>query len=116
MCASSARTTDDSLRSLRERDAAACVADPRNTPGVRDGVGDDRLNGSTRADADLVGPARLAGPDVSRAVGSEKIFVARESIGMRNGLNGLAGLVIDVIEEDPQSEHLFVFFSRRRDR
>lgn len=47
---------------------------------------------------------------------SVKIFVGREAIDMRKGLDGLAGLVIDVIDEDPQSGHLFVFFNRRRDR
>ncbi len=47
---------------------------------------------------------------------SVRIFVAREAIDMRKGLDGLAGLVIDVIDEDPQSGHLFVFFNRRRDR
>jgi len=45
-----------------------------------------------------------------------KIFVAREAIDMRKGLDGLAAFVIDVIDEDPQSGHLFVFFNRRRDR
>lgn len=35
---------------------------------------------------------------------------------MRKGLDGLSGLVIDLIDEDPQSGHLFVFFNRRRDR
>lgn len=44
---------------------------------------------------------------------SVRIFIAREAIDMRKGLDGLAGLVID---EDPQSGHLFVFFNRRRDR
>jgi len=45
---------------------------------------------------------------------SVRIFVAREAIDMRKGLDGLVGLVIDVIDEDPQSGHLFVFFSRAR--
>jgi transposase len=45
-----------------------------------------------------------------------RIFVARESIDMRKGIDGLAGLVIDVIEQDPQSGHLFVFFNRHRNR
>lgn len=35
---------------------------------------------------------------------------------MRKGFDGLSGAVIDVIDEDPQSGHLFVFFNRRRDR
>jgi transposase len=47
---------------------------------------------------------------------SVRIFIAREAIDMRKGLDGLSGLVIDVIDEDPQSGHLFVFFNRRRDR
>lgn len=46
---------------------------------------------------------------------SVRIFVAREPIDMRKGLDGLAGLVMDVINEDPQSGHLFVFFNRRHD-
>ncbi len=45
-----------------------------------------------------------------------RIFVARESIDMRKGIDGLAGLVIDVIAQDPQSGHLFVFFNRHRNR
>lgn len=47
---------------------------------------------------------------------SVRIFVGREPIDMRKGLDGLSGIVIDVIDEDPQSGHLFVFFNRRRDR
>jgi transposase len=47
---------------------------------------------------------------------SVRIFIAREPIDMRKGLDGLSGVVIDVIDEDPQSGHLFVFFNRRRDR
>lgn len=45
-----------------------------------------------------------------------RIFVAREPADMRKSFDGLSGLVIDVIEEDPQSGHLFVFFNKRRDR
>lgn len=47
---------------------------------------------------------------------SVRIFVARETVDMRKGFDGLTGEVIDVIDEDPQSGHLFVFFNRRRDR
>lgn len=47
---------------------------------------------------------------------SVRIFIAREVVDFRKGFDGLAALVIDVIEEDPQSGHLFVFFNRRRDR
>lgn len=47
---------------------------------------------------------------------SVRIFVGREAIDMRKGMDGLSGIVIDVIAEDPQSGHLFVFFNKRRDR
>jgi len=47
---------------------------------------------------------------------SVKIFVARQPVDMRKGFDGLTGEVIDVIDEDPQSGHLFVFFNKRRDR
>lgn len=45
-----------------------------------------------------------------------RIFVAREPVDMRKGFDGLTGEVIEVVDEDPQSGHLFVFFNRRRDR
>ena len=44
------------------------------------------------------------------------IFLAVEPADMRNGFDGLARLVRDVIREDPLSGHLFVFRNRRRDR
>ena len=47
---------------------------------------------------------------------SVRIFIAREAIDMRKGLDGLSGLVIDVIDQDPQSGHLFVFFNKQRNR
>ena len=45
-----------------------------------------------------------------------RIFVARDPTDMRKGFDGLSGEVIEVIDEDPQSGHLFVFLNRRRDR
>ncbi|MCB9915613.1 MAG: IS66 family insertion sequence element accessory protein TnpB [Planctomycetes bacterium] len=47
---------------------------------------------------------------------SVRIFVGRHAVDMRKGFDGLSGLVIDVVDEDPQSGHLFVFFNKRRDR
>ena len=47
---------------------------------------------------------------------SVRIFVGRKPVDMRKGFDGLSGVVIDVIDEDPQSGHLFVFFNKRRDR
>ena len=43
-----------------------------------------------------------------------RIFVCREPVDMRKSFNGLSGAVIDVLDHDPQSGHLFVFFNRRR--
>ncbi len=45
-----------------------------------------------------------------------RIFLAVEPTDMRNGFDGLACLVREVIREDPLSGHLFVFRNRRRDR
>ena len=47
---------------------------------------------------------------------SVRIFVARDATDMRKSFDALSGLVCDVIAEDPQSGHLFVFLNRRRDR
>ena len=35
---------------------------------------------------------------------------------MRKSFDGLAAAVIDVVDHDPQSGHLFLFFNRRLDR
>ena len=45
-----------------------------------------------------------------------RIFVARGPTDMRKSFDTLAALVCNVIEEDPQSGHLFVFMNRRRNR
>ena len=47
---------------------------------------------------------------------SVRVFVAREPTDMRKSFDTLAALVIDVVDEDPQSGHLFLFVNRRRDR
>ena len=47
---------------------------------------------------------------------SVRIFVARGATDMRKSFDALAALVCDVIAEDPQSGHLFVFLNRRRNR
>jgi len=47
---------------------------------------------------------------------SVKVFVSRGATDMRKSFDTLAALVCDVIEEDPQSGHLFVFMNRRKDR
>lgn len=45
-----------------------------------------------------------------------RIFVARGATDMRKSFDTLAALVCNVIDEDPQSGHLFVFVNRRKDR
>ena len=35
---------------------------------------------------------------------------------MRKGFDGLCAVVIDTVDHDPQSGHLFLFFNKRRDR
>ena len=43
-----------------------------------------------------------------------KILVCRKPLDMRKSFNGLAGAVIDIVDHDPQSGHVFVFFNRRK--
>ena len=47
---------------------------------------------------------------------SVRIFVARGATDMRKSFDTLAALVCNVIDEDPQSGHLFLFVNRRKDR
>ena len=47
---------------------------------------------------------------------SVRIFVGRNPVDLRKGFDGLSGEVIGVVDEDPQSGHLFVFFNKRRNR
>ncbi len=45
-----------------------------------------------------------------------KVFLATGVTDMRKSIDGLSVLVIDVLEEDPLSSHLFVFCNRLRDK
>lgn len=45
---------------------------------------------------------------------SVRIFVARGPVDMRRSFDGLSAAVIDVVEEDPQSGHVFVFFNKAK--
>jgi transposase len=47
---------------------------------------------------------------------SVRLFVARGATDMRKSFDTLAALVAEVIDEDPQSGHLFLFVNRRRNR
>ena len=44
------------------------------------------------------------------------VYLCREAVDFRKGINGLAVLVEEVMDLDPFSERLFVFCNRRRDR
>ena len=47
---------------------------------------------------------------------SVRIYVAAETVDLRNGFDGLAAVTRQIIREDPLSGHLFVFVNRRRNR
>ncbi|HEX3850915.1 MAG TPA: IS66 family insertion sequence element accessory protein TnpB [Polyangiaceae bacterium] len=47
---------------------------------------------------------------------SVRLFVATHAVDGRKGADNLMVLVRDVLRHDPLSGHLFIFFSKRRDR
>ncbi len=47
---------------------------------------------------------------------SVRVFVARERVDFRKGIDGLYAVVRDHLREDALSGHLYLFFNRRRDR
>lgn len=47
---------------------------------------------------------------------SVRIFLATEPVDMRKSIDGLAGLVTEILDVDPFSGFLFVFRGRRGDR
>lgn len=47
---------------------------------------------------------------------SVRLFVATQAVDGRKGADSLMVIVRDVFGQDPLSGHLFVFFSKRRDR
>lgn len=47
---------------------------------------------------------------------SVRLFVATRPVDGRKGADSLMALVRDVFRHDPLSGHLFIFFSKRRDR
>ena len=44
------------------------------------------------------------------------VYLCREAVDFRKGINGLATLVEELLDQDPFSEKLFVFCNRARDR
>lgn len=47
---------------------------------------------------------------------SVRIFLATQPVDMRRQIDGLVGLVSDVLAQDPYTGHVFVFRGRRGDR
>jgi transposase len=45
-----------------------------------------------------------------------RIFLCTRPTDMRNGFDGLTGLVQECFGQDPLAGHLFLFINRRRDR
>ena len=45
-----------------------------------------------------------------------RVFLCTAATDMRKSFNGLHGLVVDVLRQDPLSGDWFVFLNRRRDR
>ena len=45
-----------------------------------------------------------------------RIFFAAGATDMRKGFDGLQGIVLGVLEQDPLSGHLFLFINRRCDK
>jgi transposase len=45
-----------------------------------------------------------------------RVFLCTRPTDMRKSFNGLHGLVVEVLDQDPQSGDFFVFINRRRDR
>lgn len=43
-----------------------------------------------------------------------KVFVATEPVDMRKAIDGLSMLVVETLQMQPQSEHVFVFYNRDR--
>ena len=44
------------------------------------------------------------------------VYLCRDAVDFRKGINGLAVLVEETLQLDPFSEHLFVFCNRSRNR
>ena len=45
-----------------------------------------------------------------------RIFLCTQPTDLRKGFDGLHGLVVEVVRQDPLSGDLFVFLNKRRDR
>lgn len=48
--------------------------------------------------------------------GSVEIHFSLSPVDMRKSIDGLSGLVMDLLAQSPQSGHLFVFYNRARNK
>lgn len=46
----------------------------------------------------------------------QRYFICTSAIDMRKGIDGLCGVVRHLLEEDPLSGYVFVFFNKPRDK
>jgi transposase len=53
---------------------------------------------------------------IPQITGAVRIFVCTKPADMRKGFDGLSGMVLEFLGQDPLSGHLFLFFNKRRDR
>lgn len=47
---------------------------------------------------------------------AQRFYVCTSPTDMRKGIDGLCGLVRHLLEEDPLSGHVFIFFNKPRDK
>ena len=45
-----------------------------------------------------------------------KIYISTELINMRKSIDGISMLVQDLLDQHPQSGHLFIFFNKAKDK
>jgi transposase len=45
-----------------------------------------------------------------------RVYLCAEAVDMRRSFDGLSVLVMEILEQDPLSGHLFVFYNRRKDK
>ncbi len=50
------------------------------------------------------------------AIGARRLFLYAEPIDMRKGIDGLAGIVLGRLLQDPTAGDIFIFMGRRADR
>jgi transposase len=47
---------------------------------------------------------------------AQRYFICTASVDMRKGIYGLCGLVRQVLEDNPMSGYVFIFFNKDRDK